>query len=247
MDYTRAKELWDKRVKGNDFRRIPHCRDTIKEGPDGSLKVYGWGEDQALLFFPDGRIRVVGGNSGWQPTTMFFNRQLPHGMWLRYIRGYKHGRYFLRHIKADVLVPFVDGLEFTEGGIISSQVATPVKNPPNIQAPPDLRAVGRKIKQAWRIQLLSRTKLGLYDEVTGRSYGPRRAEVLLNRGGWLEADMAALAASYTVEYVWESGGVRTEVPLYDRVKKGFEHMWKLHKKEIYEYIRDGKLTLDLFV
>jgi len=244
MDYTRAKELWDKRAKHLDYRRIPHCGDTIKEGPDGSLKVYGWGEDPALLFFPDGRVRVSGRHCGWQSSTCFFNRQLPYKGYLVYQRGYQHGNYFLRHWRTDTLVPFVDGLEFTEDRIISSQVATPVKNPPNIQAPPELRAVGRKIKQAWRIQLLSRTKLGLYD---GVSFGLLERHRAIEREEWLGINMVGLAASYAEKFFWDDLGGRTEIPLYDRVEDGFEHMWRRHKRLIYESIRDGKLTLDLFV
>lgn len=244
MDYERAKELWDRRVKSKNFRRIPRCGDSIKEGPEGSLLVYGWNERTGFLLWPDGRVRIVGGNPGYQSTTMFYERQLPAYVHVRYARGYQHGRYVLWHPKHGA-VPFVDGLEFDCGGARNAAAPVPLERTPNIQAPVELRSLGRKIKQAWKVQLLTRARLGMYDyqQESSAKYSA------IERGDWLGADTAFLAASHTGRFYWDFAvsNERQEVPLYDRVARGFELMWKRRKKLIYDAISSGRLTLDFFL
>lgn len=243
MDYERAKELWDKRVKSKNFRRIPRCGDSIKEGPEGSLLVYGWGERTGLLLWPDGRVRIVGGNPGYQSTTMFYSRQLPNYVHVRYVRGYQHGNYVLHHPKSGA-VPFVGGLEFDYWGVRNAAALVPLERKPNVRAPVELRTLGRKIKQAWRTQLLTRVRLGVYDKQEGAvKYGA------LERGDWLGVDVAFLAASFVNRYRWDvqTNYARMDVPLYERVERGFELMWERHKKPIYDAIGSGRLTLDFFL
>lgn len=243
MDYESAKFLWDRRIKRNDFRRIPHTRDTIKETTSDGLFVHGWSDKVGILFRPDGTVRIVGKHPGYQATTMFYARQLPNYVYIRYQRGYAHGNYVLVHRRSGLEVPFVDGLEFTEHMVRNASSFTPLTREPDVRAPPELRALGRKIKQAWRTQLLTRVRLGLYDMATVE-YSLRYGA--LERGDWLGLSMVDRCAALVPKFTWENTG-RVEIPLYDRVKRGFEMQWRRDTRSIYKAIAEGRLTLDFFL
>lgn len=210
------------------------------------MLVYGWAELTGIVFLPNDTVRIVGGNSGHGSATNFYNKMLPDYVCVRYVRGYKKGKYFLHHRRTEQETLFTDGLEFSYfDGVKNGVGATELEPVSNIQAPPELRALGRKIKQAWRVQILTRAKLGVYD-ARPETYSSFYRHQAIAIGDWLGFSLADLCAHEVSRWCYDAPNyARAEVPFIVRVEKGFDKMWVRNKKSIYDAIAQGRLTLEM--